>query len=148
MGESAGFHELLQAKELWPMMQGSVLVVRQSLLDDHPQVVQRLVEVTRRGIAFIQSDPHSAARMVSAALDMTGRGIMPSVLADSIRQLKVTPETVYKSLTTKMENTLRVDPAVVQTMIDYTAHLGYIKQSFQARDILDLRYLETGERHD
>ena len=45
---------------------------------------------------------------------------------------------------TRMEYTTSIDPEVVQQTIDYLAELGYIKDSFEAENILDLRFLEGG----
>ena len=41
----------------------------------------------------------------------------------------------------RLEYTTAIEPKVVQETIDYIAELGYIKSSFKAEDILDLRYL-------
>jgi ABC-type nitrate/sulfonate/bicarbonate transport system substrate-binding protein len=42
----------------------------------------------------------------------------------------------------RLEYTIDIDPKVVQETIDYLVELGYIKSSFSAEDILDLRYLQ------
>jgi len=41
-----------------------------------------------------------------------------------------------------IEYSVAIDPEVVQQTIDYLAELGYIKSSFDARDILDLRFID------
>jgi hypothetical protein len=41
-----------------------------------------------------------------------------------------------------MEYTTEINPQIVQDTIDYIATLGYIKNSFNAADILDLSFLE------
>ena len=47
MAEEFGFSMLLTSQDIWPEMQGSVLVVKQELIDDQPEVVKKLVEVTQ-----------------------------------------------------------------------------------------------------
>jgi len=42
----------------------------------------------------------------------------------------------------RLEYTTDIEPKEVQATIDYIAGLGYIKGSFNADDILDLRFLE------
>lgn len=42
----------------------------------------------------------------------------------------------------RLEYTTAVDPGVVQDVIDYMAELGYIRSRFEAKDILDLGFLE------
>jgi NitT/TauT family transport system substrate-binding protein len=44
----------------------------------------------------------------------------------------------------RLEYTLSIDPEVVQQTIDYMAELGYISSSFDASEILDLRFIEGG----
>jgi len=41
----------------------------------------------------------------------------------------------------RLEYTTTIDPDMVQREIDYLAELGYIRSSFNAEDILDLRFL-------
>ena len=40
-----------------------------------------------------------------------------------------------------MECTTDIDPEQIQKTINYMAKLGYIKKSFKAEEILDLRFL-------
>jgi NitT/TauT family transport system substrate-binding protein len=42
----------------------------------------------------------------------------------------------------RLEYTINIDPKVVQETIDYVTHLGYIKSSFKAKDILDLSFIK------
>ena len=141
MGEQTGFKELINAKALWPEMQGSVLVVRQELIQTHPHIVQKLVELTRRGIQYIKDHPEKSADIVAKALDVAQKQILPLGLTGMREKLKVRPETIQISLATKMENTINIDPKAVQSAIDFAARSGYIKDAFSAEEILDLRYL-------
>ena len=68
MGEELGFKVLLTAQDLWPDMQGSVLVVREDLLRDHPEIVKKLVKITERGIQYIHEHPEDAATIAAGAL--------------------------------------------------------------------------------
>ncbi|GAH31933.1 unnamed protein product, partial [marine sediment metagenome] len=83
-----------------------------------------------------------ASRVVAGELTVVGKEILPLEVGKVAAGLKVTPEAILRSLTTKMENTTAIDPKVVQETIDYIAGLGYIKGSFNAEDILDLRFIE------
>ena len=148
MAEQYGFKELVRAGDLWPRLQGSVLIVRQALIDEHPEIVEKLVRVTQRGITFIHENPEASARIVSEALDVGGKAIIPGKLAGAMHQLKVSPEAVRRSLAQKMACTADVNPAMVQEMIDYAARLGYIKRTFKAGDILDLRYLKASAKNE
>jgi NitT/TauT family transport system substrate-binding protein len=141
MGEADGFRELVRAADLWPGMQGSVLVVTQRFLKTHPDVVEKLVALTARGIVFINTHPEEAARIVAAELNATGSPIVPLDFADTPENKTVSAEVIQASLSRKMENTAAVDPAAVQAAINHAARIGYIRHPFPANEILCLRYL-------
>jgi NitT/TauT family transport system substrate-binding protein len=136
MAEAAGFRELVSARDLWPGMQGSVLVVTDSFLAAHPEAVEKLVAITRRGVAYINEQPESAARIVAEELNATGRDIFPMGVTGGQGALAVTPGVIEKSLGGKMVNTWRIDTEAVQQAIDYAARLGYIRKAFPAEKIL------------
>ena len=144
MGEELGFEELLTAEDLWPKMQGSVLIVTDDLIRDHPEIVTKLVNVTQRATQYIHEHPEDAAAIVAGELTVVGKEVFPLKMGKIAAELEITPQAILRSLTTKMECTTAIDPAVVQETIDYLAELGYIKTSFSAEDILDLRFLEGG----
>ena len=68
-------------------------------------------------------------------------GEFPSDAPEGVYELEITPQLLLKSMS-RLEYTTSLDPAEVQATIDYIAGLGYIKSSFNAEDILDLRFLE------
>ncbi len=142
MGERAGLRELVTAQDLWPGMQGSVLVVTDELIAKHPDAVEKLVKVTQRGVDYISEDPKGAAEIVADALSVAGNEVFPVQIGETAAGLKITPDVILSSLTTKMECTTAIDLDAVQEEIDYLAKLGYIERSFNAQDILDLRFLE------
>ncbi len=142
MGEKLGFKEILGAKDLWPGMQGSVLIVTDDLIKAHPEIVRKLVKVTERGIQYIHEHPEEAATIAAGELTVIGKEVLPLEIGKIAAELEITPEVILRSLTTKMECTTAVDPKIVQEEIDYLAELGYIKSGFNAEDILDLRFLD------
>jgi len=141
MGEELGFKVLLTAKDLWPDMQGSVLVVKKDLITDHPEIVKKLVKITERGIQYIHEHPEDAATIAAGALTVAGEKVLPLKIGKIAAGLEITPQAILRSLTTRMECTTDIDPGQVQKSIDYMAKLGYIKW-FKAQEILDLRYLK------
>jgi len=128
MTEEFGFNMLLMSQDIWPEMQGSVLVVKQSLIDNHPEVVQRLVTVSQRATDWLNEHPEEAAEIMVRQLQVAG-------------ELEITPEVMLRSMG-RLGYTTAIDPQEVQATIDYIAKLNYIKSSFNAEDILDLRFLE------
>ena len=143
MGEEWGFKELLSAQDVWPGMQGSVLIVTDDLIRHHPEIVRKLVKTTQRGIQYIHEYPEQAAAIVAGELTVAGKEVLPLEIGKMAAELEISPEVILRSLATKMENTTAIDPEIVQEEIDYLAELGYIKSSFKAEDILDLRFIES-----
>ncbi len=141
MAEEFGFNMLVMSQDVWPDMQGSVMVVKEDLINDHPEVVKKLIKVSQRATDWSNQHPEEAAEVVARQLQETGGEVLPVNVADTASALVITPEVLLRSMQ-RMEFTTSVDPDMVQMTIDYIAGLGYIKSSFSAGDILDLRFLE------
>jgi len=142
MAEELGFTMLLTSQDVWPDMQGSVLVVKQELIDNNPEAVQKLVNVSQRATDWINGHPDEAARIVAGQLQASGGNVFPAEAAGVASELEITPEVMLRSME-RLEYTTEISPQIVQDTIDYIADLGYIKNSFSAADILDLTFLEA-----
>ncbi len=144
MAEEFGFKMLLMSQDVWPEMQGSVLVVKEDLINKNPAAVRKLVRVSQRATDWGNQHPEEAAEVVARQLQATGSEVLPVEVADVTSSLEITPEVLLRSMR-RLEYTTDIDPKVVQDTIDHVAELGYIKSGFNAEDILDLRFLE-GDR--
>jgi NitT/TauT family transport system substrate-binding protein len=142
MAEDFGFEMLLSSQDVWPDMQGSVLVVKQDLLDNHPEVVEKLVRVSQRATDWANGHMPEAAEVMARQLQMAGGDILPEALGDSNGSLEITAEALLRSME-RLDYTLSIDPQVVQQTIDYLYELGYITNSFDASEILDLRFIDA-----
>jgi NitT/TauT family transport system substrate-binding protein len=141
MTEESGFVTLLLSQDIWPDMQGSVLVVKKDLIDNHPEIVERLVELTDRANEWANDHPDEAAEVVARQLGGVGSDLFPVEVADVVAQLEITPEVLLRSMA-RLDYTTAIDAETVQDVIDYVAELGYINASFDANQILDLSFLE------
>lgn len=141
MAEGLGFTMLLTAKDVWPHMQGSVLVVTEELIGHDPELIRRLVKVTQKATDWIIKNPTEAATVVARQLSITGENVFPTKATKIAANLEITPQILLRSMV-RLEYSPCIDPDTVQETIDYLAHLGYIKKSFKADDILDLRFLQ------
>ena len=141
MAEDLGFKMLLMSQDVWPEMQGSVLVVKEELIRDHPEVVEKLVKISQKATDWINQRPQEAAEIVSRQLQEAGGSLFPVEIADIAAKTEITPEVLLRSMN-RLEYTTDIDPVVVQEAIDYAAQLGYIKSSFKAGDILDLSFIK------
>ncbi len=140
MAEELGFKVFLTAKDLWPDMQGSVLVVREELLLEHPFIVEKIVRVTERATRFINEHPKEAAGIVAKELRVAGRKISPVKAIDKNSGLMIRPAPILKSLTTRLVNTNDINPREIQKAIDTCVELKYIKETFKAEDFIDSEY--------
>jgi NitT/TauT family transport system substrate-binding protein len=136
MGETLeGFKQLCSAKDLWPDMQGSVLVVSKNMIENHPEIVTKLVSLTKKGIDYIHANPKKAAEIVSSELSFNEN------TSDLNTELNITPQIIEKSLNEKMICTAEIKKEDVQQVINYLSELGYIKK-FNAEDFLDVKFNE------
>ncbi len=142
MAEELGLKIFLTAEDLWPDMQGSVLVVREELLKEHPDIVKKLVKVTERATQFINKHPDEAAEIVAGGLQVTGEKIFPIKAIGAASKLTITTSPILKSLTARLVNTTDINPQQIQEAIDTCVELEYIKEPFKAEDFIDLRFLE------
>jgi len=125
VAESKGFHMLIKSQDLWPDMQGSVLVVKTDLIENDPETVRKLVWVTQKATNWLNANPDPTTIILANVLDTE-------------------PEVINKSMS-RLNYTTDIDAESVQEMIDCMAKLGYIEEGLRADDILDTRFLQ-GER--
>ncbi len=141
MAEDCGFQMLLTARDIWPDMQGSVLIVKEELLNENPETVKKLVEISRKATVWAHNNPGEAAEIMARQIQSTGDQVFPVEVAETAKQLQITSEIMLRSME-RLEYAVGIDPAMVQETIDYMASLGYIKAGFPAEKILDLRFLK------
>ena len=141
MAEEFGFKMLLMSQEVWPEMQGSVLVVKEELIEDYPDVVKKLVKVSKRASDWANQYPQEAAEIVAQQLQEAGGSLFPAKMVDIATKIEITPDVLLRSMN-RLKYTTDIDLAVIQDAINYVAHLGYIKNSFKAEDILDLSFIK------
>ena len=140
MAENSGLRMLLTSRDIWPNMQGSVLVVKEDLLRDHPELVKRLVNLTGKSTKWINQNKDSASTVVARQLSCAKKEVLPARAGRLTMGLEITPQIISRSME-RMIFTTDIDLRVVQDMINYIARLGYIKKGFEAKEMLDLRFL-------
>jgi len=139
MAEEAGFTILLRSQDVWPDMQGSVLIVKEELIRNHPEIVRKLVAVTVKATQWINQHPEEAAAVMAAQLQLAGDRIFPNEAAGTARKLTIRPEALGRSMA-RLKYTTDIDPEGVQAAIDFAAQQGYIKEPLKAEEILDLSF--------
>ena len=134
MAEFKGFPMLITGQDLWPGMQGDVLVVRTELINNNPDLVRRLLRVTQRATAWINEHPDETAEIMAKQLQVAEE-------AELNANLEITPQVMSRSMG-RVEYTTNINLGVVQDTIDYMVELGYIEEGIKAADIIDLRHLQ------
>ncbi len=139
LAEEAGFKVLIRSQDVWPQMQGSVLIVKDELIKNHPDIVRKLAKITAKATGWIKDNPGEAASIMAEQLRVAGEKVFPVEAAKTAAQLIITPRTVHRSMK-RLDYTIDIDPGTIQESIDFAAQNGYIRNGFSARDILDLRF--------
>ncbi len=112
------------AGEIMPGQPGAVLQPSQSLIDDHPDLVRRLVEIHVRATEFIRENRMAAAGMAS---DVIGSDILPADVAErAIRS----PASNFISDPHRI-----VDKTLVYN--DFHQQLGSVDTDLAAEDVFD-----------
>ncbi len=143
MTEQYRFRIMLTARELWPNMIGSVLVARDSLIKDNPEIAKALVDATTNATDWMKNNYSESAKLAARYLSFENS---KTPLADAIEnegELKVSDDYVVRSMK-NLDYVNTIDVHEVQKTIDYVAGLGNIRRQFIANDLLDLRFLKRG----
>ncbi|MBN2238197.1 MAG: ABC transporter substrate-binding protein [Dehalococcoidales bacterium] len=141
LGESFRFEMLLTSRDIWPEMQGSVLLVKESLLNEHPDIVKKLVKVSQKATDWINDTPEDSAEIIAFQLNSAGEELLSSDSNGDMSGLEITPEVLMRSME-RLDFTTDIDVEKVQETIDYAFELGYITERFDAEEILDLRFID------
>lgn len=133
--ERLDFKLLIRAQDVWPQMQGSVLVVTDKLLRDNPRAVSQLEEITSRATRYINENKKEAAASVAERLNLFLGMTELKDRSGDLALFQVDSTMIYRSFSNASYDT-SVEEAEVQKVIDMLYRLGYIKESFAAKEIL------------
>ncbi len=141
MAEDFGFKMLIRSDQAWPGMQGSVLVVTQSLLERCPESVRALVQVTERATNWISENREEAVTLVAHQLSICEDNTFPIKTGKMPAKYEISRDTLKRSMN-RLFYSNAIDLNSVQEEIDYMARLGYIEHPFNAQELLDLRFIQ------
>lgn len=120
---------LTRADAMFPGQPGAVLAVRSSLIGEHPEAVQRLVELHVRATAFLQESVEESA---NHAVEFIGAGLVnPSTIEAALRS----PSTNYMA-----------DPREIreptQRMHDFQLETGSLAAPVDLDELFDTSFYE------
>jgi len=79
MAVEKGFHYLLKAKDIWPGMNGSVLVARENYIRKYPKVIKGLVKSLKDANALIHENPLEAARCAQKYIGVPAKTVVKAL---------------------------------------------------------------------
>jgi len=131
MAEGCGVKMLLTSRDVWPGMQGSVLVVREELIQKDPESVRRLIAVTRKATSWLNHNREEAARILARRFSIEGRKFSHGIANGRNSIVEASEESLLRSMD-RIEFCTDIDPGMVQEIIDYIETLGYIREGADA----------------
>jgi NitT/TauT family transport system substrate-binding protein len=140
MAEKLGFDMLLTSHDVWPGMQGSVLVVRDDFVKDHPEAVRQIVKVSQKATDWINENPGETARILARCLSISAEKTLVGKEAEFLAGLELNDQILSRSMGRLVYRT-HLNRETIQDTIDYLAELGYIKEAFDAHDFVDSRWV-------
>ena len=126
LAELKGFNVLVRSQDVWPSMPGSMLFIREDLLEKNPELVLKLVKITKRATEYINSHFNESAEIVS-------------------RHLGITFDQAYRSML-NLDYSTQIDLDQIQRYVDLMIRYGALQKRIDPRDLVDLRFLEEGEQ--
>ena len=100
---TAGAHVVAEEKDLWPGRQFAltVVVTTPEFLADHPDVIEKVLEVHRRWTRQLQSHPaYCLAQLKPALFALTGKRLPDRVLPAALARVKFTDNPSMQTFTT------------------------------------------------
>ena len=111
MVEEGGGHVLVNEADLWPdgRFVTTHLIVATQFLEDHPDVVKRLIEGHVAATAFTNEDPEAAQEVVIAAIEeLSGSQLSPDTVATAWKNLEFTVDPIAASLETSAQHAIEL----------------------------------------
>ena len=128
LAELKGFNVLVRSQDIWPSMPGSILFIREDLLERNPELVLKLVKITKRATEYINSHFNESAEIVS-------------------RHLGITFDQAYRSML-NLDYSTQIDLDQIQRYVDLMIRYGALQKRIDPRDLIDLRFLEEVEQDE
>lgn len=122
LAESMGLRVLARSQDIWQSMPGSGIAVTERFLNEHRELVTKIVKVLSRAVEFVKTHSSEAAQIIAKYLDSD-------------------PAIVEKSIS-NMHFDTRIDLGELQRYIDYLVKYGAIENTVKATEFADTSILE------
>lgn len=122
LAEFMGAKILLRSQDIWPSMPGSGVAVTEEFLENHRDLVVKIVRVLARAIEYIKEHPDEVAKIVAKHL-ASDVGVMKKSMAN-------------------LNYTVKIDVGEIQRYINYLVEYGVLEKNMSALDFVDTSILE------
>lgn len=129
-----GMQMLSKSDKIWKDMQGSVLVARDSLIKEQPDVIEKLKKINKKSIDNMSKNPQKTAEIISEALNIN-QTIAKEETKNPEAEIEVTSLIAEESMK-NLRVTTEIDAQEIQKIIDKMYSLGYIKEKFNVNEIM------------
>jgi len=133
----AGAHVLVDEADLWEdgAFPTTVLLVRAEFAEEHPDVVEKLLEGHIASVAWLDENAAEAPTVINAALeDATGKGLSDEVLTRALENVTFTVDPHAETFTTLVENGLAAGTqkdGSIEGLFDLTALNALLEEDGQ-----------------
>jgi len=141
MTERYGFSVMYTARDVWADMIGSVLIAKNSLIQNYPAVVDKIVKVTQKATTWMNQHGDESAEIAARYLSFESQRAPLAEVLESENELRVSQASIARSMK-NLDYLNAVDKDMIQETIDNAFRLGNIRQSFSADAMLDLQFLQ------
>jgi NitT/TauT family transport system substrate-binding protein len=111
---------LLNSQTVWPGMQGSVVIVRNSLLKNRPDLIKSFVKAIKEATDFIINHPQQSSKIVCNALNISKTGKTPL-------SIELAPEMILQSFMHQINFTNAICQKSIDEQYRFLLKLNYIK---------------------
>lgn len=120
-------HTVIPPKKLWPWNPSYGIVVKNELIEGHPEFIMDFLKAHENASNLIRSEPDSAAEIASNEIGVLSKDFVLKTYNISPKYCASIPEEYIKS-------TLKFIPVL--------KNLGYINGDLKEEDIFDTRFIE------
>ena len=124
-----GGHALIDERTLWPNGEfaTTILIVRKGFLDDHPDVVERLVSADVKTVQWIKANPDQSKQLANQAITtITSKGLSDATINAAWKNVDITYDPITSS---------------VRTAADEAHDLGFLQDKPVLTNLFDLDIL-------
>lgn len=139
LAENEGFKMLLRARDVWDNMIGSVLVVKESLIKEKPDLVRRLVSATKKATVWLNRNLSETAEILSTylAVEAEKAGLKEGI--DIKGAISAKADTIRRSMT-RLEYKNEIERKEVLETTEFLYRKGYLKKPIEVDKLLDLSF--------